>query len=67
MYFLFAGLTYYPDGGLNDYKGMFHTKAAAQKEFDPEQFDWGHIVTIAADGTLVKVLAHNAVKGWVQP
>lgn len=42
MYLLFAGDTYYPYGGINDFKGRYNSlelaKQAAQK------FDWAHIV-----------------------
>jgi hypothetical protein len=63
MYFLFAGETYYPRGGMDDLVGVFPTvEAAVQRGENPEPeedgyrptYDWYHIATMV-DGKLVVV------------
>jgi hypothetical protein len=49
MFLLFAGANYYPSGGMNDCKGVFHTKEEAETHLDhikkenPYSYDWNHI------------------------
>lgn len=62
MYFLFAGESYYPGGGMEDLVGTFPTLEAAREAFarrldrDGEEahFDWYQIATIV-EGRLVEV------------
>lgn len=54
-YLLFAGATYYPSGGWDDFVGSFDTTEQAKdallaKGFD--YYDWAHIVD-ATDGAVV--------------
>lgn len=53
-YLLFAGHSYYPSGGMRDYKGKFATEADA-REFVTEHnkgasygdtFDWHHVTDV---------------------
>lgn len=64
MYFLFAGETYYPRGGMDDLVGVFPTiEEAVQRGENPEPdydgyrptYDWYHIATMV-DGKLVVVV-----------
>jgi len=44
MYYLFAGCTYYPCGGVNDFVGTFDTVLGAVKHMaNTEGFDWWHV------------------------
>jgi hypothetical protein len=45
MFLLFAGDSYYPDGGADDFLGAFPTVAAAKHAFRPGSSTWAHIVT----------------------
>jgi hypothetical protein len=46
MYLLFAGDTYYPCGGWNDYRGSFATEEEAINWMvGKREFDWWHIVS----------------------
>lgn len=50
MYLLFAGYTYYPDGGWGDFHGKYETEAdaveGANKALD-DGCDWWHVVDMA--------------------
>jgi hypothetical protein len=63
MYFLFAGETYYPRGGMSDLVGTFPTREAARaaaespvvdKNGYAPRYDWWDIVMVV-DGQLVVV------------
>lgn len=45
-YLLFAGDTYYPSGGWNDFVGHFSTAVAALAYLETvsTKYDWAHIV-----------------------
>lgn len=49
-YFVFAGDTFYPGGGMCDFRGTFDSYEDAMKrithEDDHPAFDWAQIVTI---------------------
>jgi hypothetical protein len=56
-YILFAGNNYYPEGGWNDFAGMFETIEAAKKRgtellnrkrvfASDSNWDWAHIVDV---------------------
>ena len=50
-YFLFMGDVYYPNGGMNDYKGSFDTLNEAIKAGDNLKYssitgNWGHIARV---------------------
>lgn len=46
-FMLFYGSTYYPNGGMNDFKGHFESKEAClsylKEDEDREFISWGHI------------------------
>lgn len=48
QYLLFAGRSYYPNGGINDYQGSFDDIDEAYMYFlkneDQESWDWYHII-----------------------
>tara|TARA_R110000868_G_C10605534_1_gene740907 strand:- start:175 stop:342 length:168 start_codon:yes stop_codon:yes gene_type:complete len=48
MYFLFAGDTYYPAGGMNDLVGTFASIDEARAAAVSEGYDWYHIATLVA-------------------
>ena len=59
MYFLFAGETYYPMGGMQDLVGTFPTLESAREagtgtDEDGMQYDWYQIAQLV-DGQLVVV------------
>jgi hypothetical protein len=54
-YHLFAGLNYYPGGGMCDYEGSFNTFEEAEAEGERkkrEGYDWYNIATTDWDGNL---------------
>ena len=66
-YHLFAGMDYYPDGGMMDYVGTYKTIAAAKQAFaTPKKDDyghhwnyqWGHIAE--ADGSTLRPLLYSS-------
>lgn len=73
LYFLFAGETYYPAGGMEDLIGTFPTIDAALARVttdsgEYEYFDWWHIATVL-DDKLVTVYTHRdyaALRGEYQ-
>jgi len=55
IYFLFAGMNYYPGGGAHDFVGIIpagedNVKDVALQHV-PEDTDWWHVMTF--DGTIV--------------
>ena len=44
-YLLFAGSSFYPSGGWDDFKGYFHSIEDAQIWLNSEEYyEWAHIV-----------------------
>ena len=64
-YYVFAGYTYYPDGGWGDHHATFHTRpeaiAHAQELLTRSSWprDWAHIV---ADGEIIWQDGHDGPK-----
>lgn len=44
MYLLFAGDSYYPEGGWFDFRGTFPSREAAAAA--AEEYDWYHVVGV---------------------
>ena len=42
-YILFAGSTYYPSGGWNDFHGLFNSVEAAVEHVANTNCDWWHV------------------------
>lgn len=42
-FYLFAGDTYYPEGGAEDFMKSFDCIEDAKNYFNPESYDWAHI------------------------
>ncbi len=51
MYLLFAGDSYYPCGGWNDYIGDFPSEDSAMEYLAAHSYDWWHLV---ASGSIVR-------------
>jgi hypothetical protein len=56
---LFAGDTYYPGGGLKDYRGSYESERAAivdglNGKYVGESFDWWEVVEALEDGSLIE-------------
>jgi hypothetical protein len=57
LFHLFIGAAYYPESGLGDYRGSFHSEDEA-KDFaisDRGHWDWWTILGHAEDGSLITV------------
>lgn len=50
MYLVFAGNTYYPAGGWDDFQGAFYTLTDARAHALSLGYDWWHVVL---DGEIV--------------
>lgn len=71
MFLLFAGLTYYPNGGARDLVGAFESVEDAQAA-DLSGNDWGNIYDVETGQTLWSwsspshdYLSHKV--GWITP
>jgi hypothetical protein len=53
MYCLFAGSSYYPEGGMDDFVGQYSTLRAAKTKATKGHYDWCEIAIIV-DGKLVR-------------
>ena len=62
MVHLFAGASYYPEGGMEDYQGAFTTVEAAREAFsalredDRLSLSWAQIAQADAEGKLCVIL-----------
>lgn len=72
MYFLFASVTYYPGGGMGDYRGGFDTleevhewfnKANINSVYPYYTFDWAEIATLD-DGDYDRAASLRVVSRW---
>lgn len=43
-YYLFAGDTYYPGGGIGDLRGSFCNRGEAVKAAENGDYDWWHVL-----------------------
>ena len=73
-YMLFAGTTYYPNGGIDDLKGLFSSKdeciICLLSDEDLEFIDWAHIydtqeksvikIEISCEGDMKKIELEEA-------
>lgn len=76
-YALFAGMRYYPDGGWEDFKGLFETIEDAQafsrdslNEKDEEflVYDWGQIVDLLTEKVVFEALVEYKTEWeWEAP
>ena len=72
-FMLFYGRTYYPNGGMNDFKGHFESKEAClsylKEDKDGEFISWGHIFNAHSALQVVKCptsnmeIKHTDIKG----
>ena len=46
MFALFAGDSYYPSGGWDDFRGMFDSLEDAAAAYNQGRYDWGHVVDL---------------------
>jgi hypothetical protein len=66
MFFLFAGMSYYPEGGMGDYVGTYATLEEAQAAYwsNGSDYQWAHIATVI-NGELKRVSVYKAkLKVW---
>ncbi len=61
--FLFAGETYYPSGGMSDYRGAFDSIEEAKAALDREDWEWGQIAELTDEG-LVCGWWWTIASGW---
>lgn len=54
-YLLFAGCTYYPEGGAYDLQGLYLSCEDAMSSYDASNDGWAHILSLATM-TVVKRL-----------
>lgn len=78
-YWLFAGKDYYPNGGIEDFKGDFDSvedakaafdNAQAAEKIDNRKSDWAHIVDSTTAQIVVQFNGLNYMpeyQGWQKP
>ena len=57
MYLVFAGSSYYPNGGWNDFKGYFDNLTDAYRYLATVRCDWWQIV---------RAHSHQIIEKWGQ-
>jgi hypothetical protein len=63
MFFLFAGEKFYPNGGMNDYRGAYPTLEEAQKAAAELCDDWYQIAVASRRAFTGLVVVAEALRG----
>lgn len=48
MFLLFAGDSYYPSGGWDDFRGQYLTREQAERAAASIRCDWWHVVDLSS-------------------
>lgn len=54
-YIVFAGDTYYPEGGTKDYRGSFSSHLEAMQHIANHKYDWWQVAMVDRDGRLIQL------------
>jgi len=64
-YLLYTGDNYSQLGGAEDFRGMFDSLDEAKAQVSSPKYEWAHITTLDAPGTIVAECLERSGCGWV--